>query len=224
MEIRMPLLISIALIAIMLVVSAWGWTVLPLDVAMAVHWDPRGTPDGFADKGIGLFALPALAAVFTILCALLPEFEPRRANLAASRELYFVGWLGTVTVLAAVHLIVILNAAGLPVDVPAITLLLVAGLLIVLANFLAKSRSTFFMGLRLPWALSSELAWERSNRVAAYLYMLTGLAAISVLFLVGAGDGYTILFAGLVLSTIAAAVVSFVTWRREGKDGDHKPS
>jgi len=218
MNIRMPLMISIALIAIMLVASAWAWTVLPIGLRMPIHWDFSERPDGFVSRETGLFALPAIAAAFSVLCALLPEIEPRRANLAASRQLYYAGWIGTVMVFAGVHLVAILSAAGLPVDVPAVSLLMVAVLIVVLGNFLSKSRSMFFMGTRWPWSLSSEIAWEKSNRAAAYVYVAAGIATIVALFLFGVRDGYLVLLGGIVLGTITGAVVSFVSWRRDGGD------
>ena len=42
-----------------------------------------------------------------------------------------------------VHIVSTLAAAGLPVDVPAFTLLLVAALMVLLGNYLSKSRSMF---------------------------------------------------------------------------------
>ena len=32
----------------------------------------------------------------------------------------------------------------------------------------------FFVVMRLPWTLSSELAWEKSNRLAGRLFVVTG--------------------------------------------------
>jgi uncharacterized membrane protein len=217
-------MISIVLIAIMLAVSAWGWTVLPIDMRMPIHWDFSGRPDAFAAKHVGLFGLPGIAAAFALVCAMLPVIEPRRANLMASRQLYYAGWIGGVAVFAGVHFCVILSAAGLPIDVPAATLLMVALLIIVLGNYLSKSRSTFFMGTRWPWSLSSELAWQKSNRAAAYLYVATGLLTIIALFLFGVRDGYLVLLFGLIVGTITGAVVSFYYWRHEqNQDNDRLP-
>ncbi|HEX2591314.1 MAG TPA: SdpI family protein [Rhizomicrobium sp.] len=207
----------------MLVVSAWALTVLPSGISVPIHWDPNGRPDAFASRQVGLFGIPGIAALFSLVCAFLPEIEPRRANLAASKQLYYAGWLGSVVVFTGTHIVLLLATSGLPIDVPAVTLLMVALLVCVLGNFLGKSRSMFFMGTRWPWSLSSELAWEKSNRFAAYVYVATGLATIVALILFGTSVGYLTLLCGIVAGTVAGAVVSFIYWRREQNDDSDLP-
>jgi uncharacterized membrane protein len=101
---------------------------------------------------------------------------------------------------------------------------MVALLMIVLGNYLSKSRSTYFKGTPWPWSQSSELAWQNSNRAAAYLYVATGIATIGTLFLSGVRNGYLVLLSGLVIGTVTGAVVSFYYWRHEqNQDNDRLP-
>ena len=51
--------------------------------------------------------------------------------------------------------------------------------LIVIGNFLGKSHSNFFVGVRLPWTLSSDLAWEKSNRITGYGFVATGVGVVT---------------------------------------------
>jgi len=76
------------------------------------------------------------------------------------------------------------------------------------------------MGTRWPWSLSSELAWQKSNRAAAYCYVATGLTTIAALFVLGTYPGFIVLLAGIVIGTLAGAVVSFIYWRREQNGGE----
>src|ERR1700683_1677918 len=113
MNLRTPLIVSLILLAAMLAVSAWGWNALPAAAQMATHWGINGRPNGYMPKAIGLFMAPAIAAVLTLFFALLPGIEPRRANLLASRKLYFAGWYGSLGMLGVVHLMVVLNTTGI---------------------------------------------------------------------------------------------------------------
>ena len=48
-------------------------------------------------------------------------------------------------------------------------------LFIVLGNFLGKIRPNWFVGVRTPWTLSSKLSWDKTHRLAGWLFMLMGV-------------------------------------------------
>ena len=145
-----PLIVSFFVIAAMVALSAWAWTVLPPDARIATHWGLNEHPNGDMPKTIGLILAPALAFVLSLFFAALPGIEPRRANLLASRKLYLAGWYGTLAILAFTHLFVVRNAMGLPTAGPYAIFIVTALFLIVIGNFLGKSHSNFFVGVRLP--------------------------------------------------------------------------
>ncbi len=215
MTLRRPLIFSALVLALMLCASAWGWQVLPDNVRIAVHWGAGFRPNGFAGKPEGLLLLPGVALAITALMASLPLIEPRRSNLVSSRKLYFAGWYGTLALLLLVHALTIAYAAGVGVDVPRILLTAIALLLVLVGNFLGKSRSNFFVGVRLPWTLSSERAWTAANRFAGRGFVVTGLAAIAALVWKGAPAGIVVIGAGLVVTVVGSVIVSFVTWKND---------
>ena len=47
-------------------------------------------------------------------------------------------------------------------------------LFIVLGNFMGKIRPNWFVGVRTPWTLSSKLSWDKTHRLAGWLFMLMG--------------------------------------------------
>jgi len=215
MRIRMPLIISFFVIAAMVALSAWAWMVLPPDARIAAHWGLNGRPNGYMPKTVGLSLAPALAFVLSLFFAALPGIEPRRANLLASRKLYLAGWYGTLVILAFTHLFVVRNAMGLPTAGPHAIVIVTALFLIVVGNFLGKSHSNFFVGVRLPWTLSSDLAWEKSNRIAGYGFVATGVATLLAATLVGLIAAVAILTVGVVLSVLVGGIVSYFTWKND---------
>jgi uncharacterized membrane protein len=215
MKIRAPLIASLCLIAAMVAVSAWAWPALSPDARIAIHWGFDGKPNGYAPKDVALAIMPAMAAILTAIFALWPRFEPRRANLAQSRLAYEAGWLGVVAVLAVAHVIVVMQARGATLDVANIVLVAVAILFMVLGNFLGKSRSNFFFGVRTPWSLSSDLAWEHANRATGRLLMVTGLATLAALLLAGDLVAVVTLSVGATASALAGVALSYIYWRRD---------
>jgi uncharacterized membrane protein len=220
MSIRTPLIVSLVAIAAMLAVTAWGWMVIPANAQIVVHWSIASRPNGYLPKAIGLLVLPCGAMALSAFFALLPKIEPRRANLIASRKLYLTGWYGALGVIGVVHIFMVMNAAGLHVDVPRGVLFTAALFLVVLGNYLGKSRSTFFVGMRLPWTLSSDVAWEKGNRMTGRGFVATGIVTLPALIFVGTIPGVLVFTAGTILSVIAGGVASYVSWRRDPHSGN----
>jgi uncharacterized membrane protein len=45
----------------------------------------------------------------------------------------------------------------------------------VIGNYLGKVQPNWFLGVRTPWTLASELVWRKTNRTAGWLFVLAGL-------------------------------------------------
>jgi uncharacterized membrane protein len=214
-RLRIPLVVSVLVVAAMVALSAWAWTVTPAGLQIAVHWGIDGRPNGFAPKSFGFIILPCFALALSLLFAVLPAIEPRRANLLASRTLYLTGWYGGLFVLGAAHALIVLHAAGFSIDVPRWTLVAVASLVVVLGIFLGRSRSTFFVGVRLPWTLESELSWKKSNMLAGRGLIITGAAALLTLAFFGTASGYGVFAFGMAASFVASGIASYIWWKRD---------
>jgi len=212
---RTPFVVSLLVIGAMLAIGLWGWTALPEGTRIAVHWDASGHPNNYASKALGLFGLPGVALGMAVLFAILPYIEPRRANLLASRKLYLSGWYGSLFILANAQLLIVLHATGRVVDIRHWTLAAVGLLYLFLGNFMGKSRSNFFVGVRLPWTLSSELAWNKSNRLAGFGLMATGLATLAAVFAAKSPAPVIVLGAGTALSVTVAGIASYFYWKHD---------
>lgn len=215
MNLRVPLTMSLVLLAAMAALSIWGWTVLPADAQIASHWGFDGQVNGLVSKGTGLVLLPAIGLGITLLLALVPWMEPRRENLVASRKAFFALWLGALVVMAVTHAAVVLSAMGYALDVPGTILVAVALMIAVAGNYLGKVRPNFFIGIRTPWTLSSDLSWEKSHRMLGRLFVLSGLAALAARFAVGTPAGFVVLAAGLTASAAIGIAGSYVYWRQD---------
>jgi uncharacterized membrane protein len=215
MSIRLPLLVSLVLIAAMLAASAEAWQLVPAGTRIAVHWDIAGRPNGFAGKPFALLFAPLLAAGICAVLAVVPRIEPRRMNLAASAKFYGAAWLATIAVMAVAHAAILAAALHAVFDVRAAMAGTVALMLIVLGNYMSKSRSNFFAGVRTPWTLSSEYSWEHSNRLGGRLLMMSGAATLAALLVLNAGLALIILLGGTATSVTASVVMSYVYWGRD---------
>lgn len=214
---RNALLISLTLVLVMIGFSVFGFTVIPPDAKIATHWNAHGEIDGYSGRNVGLSVLPAIAILMSAIFAAAPYIDPRKENVAASCGLLFASWIAALVLIAAAHAAIILSAAGLgPADLPAnVAIFGVPAILIIVGNFVAKSRSNFFLGVRTPWTLSSEHAWRIANRAAGWMLVITGLASIAAFALLDRRTGFLVLVAGAVSSALVSAAISYFAWRSD---------
>jgi uncharacterized membrane protein len=215
MKTRLPLFVTLVLIAAMLGVSLWAWSAIPAGARLPIHWGIDGKPNGFAGKTVGLFFAPCLAALIGAVFAVIPLIEPRRANLLSSSKFYRASWIGVVALMAAVHGATVAAALRYPVDAGTVVLAAASLLFIVIGNFLGKTRSNFFAGVRTPWTLSSEYSWQRTHSLTGKLFIASVLCALGAVIVLGPKIGTFVLMATMAVTVSASLVMSYVYWRRD---------
>ncbi len=57
-----------------------------------------------------------------------------------------------------------------------------AVLFIFLGNYMGKLRRNFWMGIRTPWTIASDVVWERTHRLGGWLMVAVGLLGIPFSF------------------------------------------
>jgi uncharacterized membrane protein len=207
--------ISLGLFAAMAALSAWAWRVLPAGAELATHWGFDGKVNGTMSKETGLLILPAIALGVIALMLVIPRVEPRREHLIASRKAFFVFWIGALAVLAAGHAMIVLTAMGYALDIPGTLLVAIAIMLAAGGNYLGKVRSNWFLGIRTPWTLSSELSWEKSHRLLGRLFVISALVTLAVRFAIGVEPAYLTFAAAVAASALLAIVSSYVYWKQD---------
>lgn len=177
MNVKRPLLASLALAALMAVFAFVTAARLPADALLPTHWNASGQPDQFRDPLTALLMPAGLMALIAMVLAIIPRIEPLQDRLAGSAPLLRASWIGVALLLLIVQLTIGLPAYG--VELPVNAIILGVGLLFVLlGNALPKSRPGFFVGIRTPWAILDEDNWIATHRLGGKLMMLAGAAIV----------------------------------------------
>ena len=211
---RPILLATGAVFLVMLAISAWAWGQIPDDAQIPIHWGVDGQPDGFAPKAVGLLVPPFIALGLGTILAIAPAVEPRRENLRRSAGAYRAVWLGLLALLLVLHVAAVAAATGGSVDIAGLVGLAVGGLFLLIGNVLGKVRSNFMFGIRTPWTLTSDLAWNRTHRLAGRLMVGLGLVVIGATAVGLRGSGlFSILGGGALVLVLVLFVYSYLVWR-----------
>lgn len=150
------------------------WNRLPEQIP--THFDFNGTTDGWSSKPFTVFGLPLLMLAVHWFCIGCTAIDPRRQNIGRKMML-LVLWSVPVISLFAI-LSCYAAALGYDVDVSMAVSLLVGLLFIFFGNYMPKSGQSYTVGYKIPWTLHSEENWNRTHRLAGWLWIVGGLVMI----------------------------------------------
>ena len=161
---------SLALL-IPVVVGLLLWDKLP--DPMPSHWNIHGEVDGWSSKAFTVFGLPALMLVLQWVCIFASMADPKYQNYNP-KMMKLIFWICPVIGLILCCM-VYPQAMGYSVPIEVIMPLLIGILFIIVGNWLPKCQQTYTMGIKLPWTLADEDNWNKTHRLAGWLWMVAGL-------------------------------------------------
>lgn len=219
---RGPITISAVIIAAMLATSLWALAQIPSGTKIPIHWDIYGSANGYAEAPLALFMVPAMAALLVCLMAAIPLLEPRRFNLAQSAKFYHATWIGVIVLMAAIHGVALYSALHAGVPVGSVVIGSVCLLMIVVGNYLGKTRSMFLGGVRTPWTLSSEYSWQRTHDLAGKLFIASGAIGFVAVIALPMRMAVEIFVAAILATVFISTVMSYIYWRHDPELGSDR--
>lgn len=216
--IRTGLIFTAIFFAAATALSALGWMHAPAGEPLPVHFGPDGQPDRYGGKWEAFAIIPPIILGIGLICAVLPSIDPRGKNLQRSATPYLISWIGGMAVAtlaqAAITFSILygLDPSGGPVMIRGI-LLATALLFLLLGNVLPKARPNFFLGVRTPWTLTSDLSWQKTHRLIGRLWVAVGLIGVPLALFAPVQTALWLIVGGSVGAAIIAVVYSFLVWR-----------
>jgi uncharacterized membrane protein len=191
-------------IAAMFALAAWSWPRVPEQIP--IHWNIHGEVDGYGNKFVGLLLLPLITLVIYCLFRLVHQIDPGGQNYASFPTALNVIRMSVIFMLAIIYGTAVLATFGNNVNMATISCFAAGALFIILGNFMSKIRPNWFIGVRTPWTLSSKMSWNKTNRLAGWLFMMMGLLIVAL----GAFQNTWLLI--LMLAVDAACILSIIIY------------
>jgi uncharacterized membrane protein len=213
MKLRPLAILVVASVVAMLAISAWAWGQIPDDAQIPIHWGINGQADAYGPKWAGLLLTPALGLVLGSVFLVIPRLDPRRDHLLASSRAWVAITGSLMLLLVVVHGAVIAAVLGATFDMGRVLGVGIGFLFAVIGNFLGKTRSNWFMGIRTPWTMSSERSWTKTHRLGGRLFLLVGLVSIVLGLLSSAQVVFFVLLPGIAIAALVPIVYSYFVWR-----------
>jgi len=177
------------------------------------HWNIRGEVDGYQDRFGGSFFIPLMTLGIYLLMLVVPIIDPRRDNYTRFRGAYtFLRW-GMVLFMAILYGVAILSALGYGMEMDVVVKAMVAGLFIIIGNFMGQFRHNYFVGIKTPWTLANEEVWEKTHRMGGKLWVVCGLVCLAMAPFKTPWAA-AIFFAAILVMTIIPMVYSYLLFAR----------
>jgi uncharacterized membrane protein len=201
--------LPLGLIVLMFALAAWQWSTAP-DV-IPIHWNLQGQVDGWSGKSMGLLFLPLTALAVELLLAILPLFEPKLGEDGGLKA-YGLIQVAVLLLLLAIYIFMLLVIHGRALDGGFWFPLLLGLFIAAVGSAMGKLPRNGLAGARTPWTLSSELSWQKTNRLAGRIFVGSGLATVAAAF-AGPVIAFSLLMTGLVGGSIFCVIYSYVVWK-----------
>lgn len=176
------LLVSLLVVLVMFVVSAWVWFQLPAGASVPVHWGINGEANRYGGKVEGLLLLPFMTLAISVLFYFLPRLDPKGENILRSGPAYRAMWIVLLFFMFTLHLVTTGIALGFNLPINQFILPAVSVLIIVIGNYMGKVRQNYLMGIRTPWTLANEEVWNRTHRLGGRLFVVSGFLSLLAMF------------------------------------------
>lgn len=198
---------SIIIFLLTIIVGVAVYSKLPEQ--MPAHWNIQGQIDRYEPKLLALIMVPGMMLFIWGLMKYLPKIDPKRANYEKFGRSYSIIINLILTFLFIIYIMTILVALGHNVPIQKIIPMILGLLFIVIGNYLPKSKSNFFYGIKTPWTLSSEVSWNKTHRLGGKLFAISGILMIIGALLLNSIGTFIILMIAFVLSIIVPIVASY---------------
>lgn len=168
------LIITSIIILLPMVAGLVLWNRLPDEVPF--HWNAAGEVDGWASKAVAVFVPSAAMLALQWLCMLVTSADPKKQNHPEKVKVLVLWLIPVITVFISALMYV--SALGVSVRVETLMPILLGLLFVAIGNYMPKCKQNYTIGIKIPWTLASEENWNRTHRLAGWVWVGGGVVML----------------------------------------------
>ncbi|MDP8220261.1 MAG: SdpI family protein [Candidatus Stygibacter frigidus] len=197
---------------------------LPSDAKIPIHWNVEGKVDNTTSKTMGLIMMPGFILLLLLFFMFFPYISARYRE-QSKRFNKILPMFANIMILmfSSIYLLSLVVARKAEFDGTELMWVLLGIMFILLGNLFPKLPSSFFLGIRTPWTLSSEEVWRKTHRVGGYAFVIGGvffiLAGVAGNIL---GIGEILFYVILGIMVIYPLLYSYIEYQKLMKKGGEK--
>lgn len=174
---------------------------------LPTHWGFNNEIDDYSTKFSAFIKTPIFLIVINIFSCFMLDNDPK--NINKNKLIILIGKATVPLVLLITFMISVFYGLGKEINVMVIISLFVGFLLIVIGNYLPKTKRNYTVGIKLPWTLNSDENWNKTHRLAGYFFILGGIFFLFTPFI---GNEYLVFLTFMIIGIIPA-IYSFYLYK-----------
>lgn len=174
---------------------------------LPTHWGFNNKIDGYSSKFTTLITTPLLLIFLNIFSCFMLDNDPK--NKDKNNFVITIGKATIPLVMLITFVISVFYGLGKKINVMVIISIFVGFLLILIGNYLPKTKRNYTVGIKLPWTLNSDENWNKTHRLAGYFFILGGIFFLLTPFI---GNEYLIFLTFMIIG-IVPAIYSFYLYK-----------
>jgi uncharacterized membrane protein len=205
------LVLSFSILSLLLGLAVYPY--LPDQVAN--HWNAYGQVDGYTTKISGIILIPIIILATGALMIFLPRLDPLKANVAGFQGSYY-----RIVVLMAGFLFYLQGITlawnlGWNFNLVMALTPAYAVLFYFIGILVEKAHRNWFIGIRTPWTMSSDIVWEKTHRLGGKLFKFCAALTLLGMFF----PDYALFFMVIPVLSIALGLIfySYYAYQQEAR-------
>lgn len=180
---------------------------------MASHWGIKGEVNSYMPKFWGVFMLPIVLLIMTLLLIFIPKIDPLKANIEKFKNYFENFILLLVGFMCYIYALTLIYNLGYQINIGLYILPALSILFYYVGILIEKTERNWTIGIRTPWTISSDAVWKKTHLLGGKLFKAVALIGLfSIIF-----PAYAFLFILLpvITATIYIFVYSYLEYRKE---------
>jgi len=201
---------ALAIILISFVIAIYLWPKMP--ERMASHWDSQARVNGTISRFWGLFLMPIVSVAMLLLFLALPYLDPLRKNIQKFMKYFDMFILAIIAFMFYLYVLTILWNLNYRFNMIYMILPAFAVLFYIAGVLVQNAKRNWFIGIRTPWTLSSDLVWQKTHRLGAVLFKIVAIFSLLALFF--PTKAFWIFFITIIIAAIVPILYSYFEYRK----------
>jgi uncharacterized membrane protein len=208
---RKEIILALLVILLQFIIAIYYYPQMPDQIAS--HWNIEGIADGYFSKFWGLFLVPLISVGLFLLFAVIPRIDPLQHNIKDFIKYYWSFIVLFLGYMLYMELIIIVWNLGYTFNMFQALSTAIGILFFSIGFVIGKAKRNWFMGIRTPWTLSSDVVWNKTHRLGGKVFMISGLVSALGFFF----EGYfalMLIMAPVMVGSIFLVVYSYFEYQK----------
>lgn len=176
---KILIIITSIIIILPMIAGIMLWNSLP--DTMATHFGTSGEANGWSTKAVAVFGIPLVILALHLICVFCVYLDPKRRNISAKMYSMLLCICPFCSVVSG--LLIYYQNLGKSVDIILAASFILGVIFVVIGNYLPKSRLNYSVGYKLPWTLTDENNWNKTHRLAGWMWTAGGIVLFANMYL-----------------------------------------